>query len=185
MLSGRPLLCNYHWWGMAGITWGPKAVDCVPNQEVVSHEESPNVWQINSFLNFKCKIYTSIKFYTYTDITFVGVCAKVYNTMTYIGQIIAHKVLVKCSCREETIWHYIDVIMITMVGVSNHQPLGCLLIYSGADQRKHQSSASLAFAREINRDRWIPRTKGQLRGKCFHLMTSPWVRLNQCHHNVR
>ena len=23
----------------------------------------------------------------------------------------------------------------------------------------------------IHRDRWIPRTKGQLRGKCFHLMT--------------
>ena len=26
----------------------------------------------------------------------------------------------------------------------------------------------------IHRDRWIPRTKGQLRGKCFHLMTSSW-----------
>ena len=23
-------------------------------------------------------------------------------------------------------------------------------------------------------DRWIPRTNGQLRGKCFHLMTSSW-----------
>ena len=28
--------------------------------------------------------------------------------------------------------------------------------------------------RGIHRDRWIPRTKGQLRGKCFHLMTSSW-----------
>ena len=27
----------------------------------------------------------------------------------------------------------------------------------------------------IHRDRWIPRTKGQLRGKCFHLVTSSWV----------
>ena len=44
--------------------------------------------------------------------------------------------------------------------------------YSDADQRKHQSSASLAFVWGIHRDRWIPRTKGQLRGKCFHLMTS-------------
>ena len=26
-----------------------------------------------------------------------------------------------------------------------------LIVYSGADQRKHQSSASLAFVREINR----------------------------------
>ena len=38
-------------------------------------------------------------------------------------------------------------------GVSNHQPHDCLLnrLYSGADQRKHQSSASLAFARGIHR----------------------------------
>ena len=47
-------------------------------------------------------------------------------------------------------------------------------VYSDADHRKHQSSASLAFVRGIHRDRWIPRTKGQLRGKCFHLMTSSW-----------
>ena len=54
--------------------------------------------------------------------------------------------------------------------VSNHQPHHCLLNrYSDADQRKHQSSASLAFV-------WgIPRTNGQLRGKCFHLMTSSWI----------
>ena len=44
-------------------------------------------------------------------------------------------------------------------------------VYSDADQRKHQSSASLAFGR----DRWIPRTKGRLREKCFHLMTSSCV----------
>ena len=47
-------------------------------------------------------------------------------------------------------------------------------VYSDADQRKHQSSASLAFVWEIHRDRWIPRTKGQLRGICFRLMTSSW-----------
>ena len=35
---------------------------------------------------------------------------------------------------------------------------------SGADQRKHQSSASLAFMRGIQ--------KGQWRGKSFHVMTS-------------
>ena len=46
------------------------------------------------------------------------------------------------------------------------------IVYSASDQRKHQSSASLAIVRGIHRDRWIPRTKGQLRGKYFHLMTS-------------
>ena len=37
-------------------------------------------------------------------------------------------------------------------GVSNHQPNHCLLSrYSSADQRKHKSSASLAFMRGIHR----------------------------------
>ena len=28
---------------------------------------------------------------------------------------------------------------------------------------------------DVTGDRWIPRTNGQLRGKCFHLMTSSWI----------
>ena len=47
-------------------------------------------------------------------------------------------------------------------------------VYSGADQRRHQSSASLAIVRGIHQDRWIPSTNGQQRGKCFHLMTSSY-----------
>ena len=57
-------------------------------------------------------------------------------------------------------------------------------VYSDAYQSKHQSSASLAFVWGIHRDRWIPRTKGQLRGKCFHFMTSSCFILVQsmkCH----
>ena len=42
-------------------------------------------------------------------------------------------------------------------------------VYSDTDQRKRQSSASLAFVRGI------PRTNGQWRGKCFRLMTSSWL----------
>ena len=64
-------------------------------------------------------------------------------------------------------------------------------VYSDADQRKHQRSATLAFVWGIHRDRWIPRTKGQLRGKCFHLMTSSWnhsiIKLQntvRCHYNM-
>ena len=52
-------------------------------------------------------------------------------------------------------------------------------VYSDVDQRKHQSSASLAFVWGIHQDRWIPHTKGQLRGKCFHLMTSSWYNNHQ------
>ena len=62
-------------------------------------------------------------------------------------------------------------------GVSNHQPHDCLLNrLFRRRSKKHQSSASLALVWGIHRDRWIPRTNGQLRGKCFHLMTSSWVK---------
>ena len=40
-------------------------------------------------------------------------------------------------------------------------------VYSGADQRKHQSSASLAFVRGIHRWPVNSPTKGQWRGKKF------------------
>ena len=47
-------------------------------------------------------------------------------------------------------------------------PTVYLTDYSGADQRKYQSSTPLAFVWGIHRDRWIPLTKGQLRRKYFH-----------------
>ena len=70
---------------------------------------------------------------------------------------------------------YIDVIMTRMVSQITGLTIVYLTVYSDVDQRKHQSSASLAFMWGIHRDRWIPRTKGQLRGKCYHLMTSSWT----------
>ena len=68
--------------------------------------------------------------------------------------------------------HYIDVIMITMASQIISLTVVYSIVYSRADERKIQSSASLAFVRGIHRDRWNPRTKGQKRGKWFHLMTS-------------
>ena len=58
--------------------------------------------------------------------------------------------------------HYGDVIM----GVIASQITSLTIVYStvisDADQRKHQSAASLAFVcKEFTGDRWIPRTNGQ------------------------
>ena len=72
-------------------------------------------------------------------------------------------------------YHYDDVIMTTMSSQITSLTVVYSTLYSDADQRKHRSSASLAFVWGIHRDRWIVRTKGQLRGKCFHLMTSSWL----------
>ena len=68
--------------------------------------------------------------------------------------------------------HYIDVIMTTMTSQITSLIAVYSTVYPDAVQRKHQSSVSLAFVWGIHRKRWIPHTKGQLRGKCFHLMTS-------------
>ena len=90
------------------------------------------------------------------------------------------KAHLKASCNgfratgHEVVLHYIDVIMTTMASQITSLTVVNSTVYSDADQRKHQSSASLAFVWGIHRDRWIPRTNGQLRGKCFHLMTSSW-----------
>ena len=54
-----------------------------------------------------------------------------------------------------------DVIMGAIASQITSLTIVYSIVNSDADQRKHQSC-----------DRWIPRTNGQLRGKCFHLMTS-------------
>ena len=69
-----------------------------------------------------------------------------------------------CMNRHNPVIHYNDVIMTTMASQITSLMVVYSTVYSDADQRKHQSSASLAFVWGIHRDRWIPRTKGQLRG---------------------
>ena len=47
----------------------------------------------------------------------------------------------------------------------------CSTVCSGADKRKRESSALLAFVRETSSDQWITLTKR----KGFNLMTSSWI----------
>ena len=55
--------------------------------------------------------------------------------------------------------------------VSNHQPHDCLL--NRLFKRRSKKTSKLRVT-GLCAPRWIPRTNGQLRGKCFHLMTSSW-----------
>ena len=76
--------------------------------------------------------------------------------------------------------HYNAVIKTTMGSQITSLTAVYSTVYSDVDQRKHQSSASLALVWGIHRDRWIPCTKGQLRGKCFHLMTLSCITSSYC-----
>ena len=64
--------------------------------------------------------------------------------------------------------HYIDVIMTTMASQITSLTVVCSIVYLGADQRKHQSSASLAFVWGIHRDRFtvspLPSSRVSLTG---------------------
>ena len=55
--------------------------------------------------------------------------------------------------------HYCDIIMGTVASQITSLTISYSTVYSDADQRTHQSSASLAFVQGIHR--WIPRTNDQ------------------------
>ena len=70
--------------------------------------------------------------------------------------------------------HYNDVIMSTIASQIISLTI-VFSVYSDTDQRKYQSSASLAFVRVIHRRPVNSLHKWQWRGKCFHLMTTSWL----------
>ena len=65
-------------------------------------------------------------------------------------------------------------IMIAMASQITGVSMVCSAVSSGADQRTHQSSASIAFVREIHRWPVNSAHKGPVTRKMFHLMTSSW-----------
>ena len=69
-------------------------------------------------------------------------------------------------------------------GVSNHKPHDCLLnrLFKAKIKENIKAPRHWPLWGEFTGNRWIPRTKGQYREKCFHLMTSSWS-LYECHHD--
>ena len=58
--------------------------------------------------------------------------------------------------------------------ISNHQPHDCLFdcLFKAQIKENIKAPRHWPLCGEFTIDRWIPRTKGQLHGKYFHLMTS-------------
>ena len=68
--------------------------------------------------------------------------------------------------------HYNDVIMSAMVSLIGSVSIVYSTVCSDADQRIIKAPHHWPLWGEFTGDRWIPRTKGQWRGKFSHLMTS-------------
>ena len=94
-----------------------------------------------------------------------SLCCCLLLLVTVLGVYSWNRVLVNTSCPRYIYildtYHYGDVKMGSIASQITSLTIVYSTVYSDADQRKHQSSASLAFARGIYRYRWIPRTEGQ------------------------
>ena len=88
--------------------------------------------------------------------------------------------------------HYCDVIMGAMASQNTSLRIVYSTVHSGADQRKHQSSASLAFVRGIHRSPVNSPPTWPVTRKMFPfddvIMGRPWASVNsmvfQCLHSV-
>ena len=76
--------------------------------------------------------------------------------------------------------HYIDVIMTAMASQITRLTIIYSTVYSGANQRKHQSSASLAFVRGIHRWPMNSPQKGPVTRKMF-----PFDDVSMSTHRIR
>ena len=97
----------------------------------------PSSWQLTYFCLFMCTVIVSGK-----------------NTR-----------LAFCECQtfyfNSTQFHYSDIIMSAMSSQTTSFTIVYLTVYSGADQRKHQNSASPTFVRGIHQLPVNSRTNGQ------------------------
>ena len=121
-------------------------------------------WRVGNFSNLLCWILMNVK-----DLKNPLDVPVVLPKHTGSGSLVMEVDL--CSWNLVTS-HYNDVIMSEIASQITSLTIVYSIVYSDADQRKHQSSASLAFVWGIHRGPVNSRTKGQWRGKCFHLMTS-------------
>ena len=76
-------------------------------------------------------------------------------------------VLLESRCLQYFLWHYSDVIMGVMASQITRVSIVCSTVCSVADQRKHQSSASLAFVMGIHRWPMNSPHKGPVTRKMF------------------
>ena len=71
--------------------------------------------------------------------------------------------------------HYTDVIMTTIASQITSPTVVYSIVYSDQIKENIKAPRHWPLCGEFTGDRWILRTNGQLRGKCFHLMTSSWL----------
>ena len=148
-----------------------------------------------------CRIFHTIWFHMLTtDVLFTGlkcfdVLRKTFETQNDDIQITCYAVrpgkwCSRCnrnkldSISRHCSWiaHYNDVIMSIMESQITSRTIVCSNIYSGPDQRKHQSSAALTFVRGIQRGLVTSPHTGTVTRKMFPFDDAIMVHVLQCEH---
>ena len=84
----------------------------------------------------------------------IAILEKMVNNVVNYSRLLSrsyYTVIKKASCYINVHHHYTDVIMGAIASQITSLTIVYSTVYSGADQRKHQRSASLAFVRGIHR----------------------------------
>ena len=89
------------------------------------------------------------------------------ESLTWVDEIILTIIKREMDKLDTAPYHYNDVIMNTIASQVTSLTIVYSTVYSDADQRKHQSSASLAFVRGIHRGPVNSPHKGPVTRKIF------------------
>ena len=90
--------------------------------------------------------------------------------------LVEEQMLLACCWQTQVYWISFITAMASQI---NSLTVDYSTVYSGADQRKHQSSVSLAFVWRIHRGPVTSSHKWPVTRKCLHLMTSSCWNLKQ------
>ena len=105
-------------------------IDIHDNIDIIIHQNTATLEQVSFVLPIKVQtLINCFPFYS-----FINICQ-----VRYIMD------------GNKAVNHYDDVIMTMLASQISSLPVVCSIVYSDVNQRKHQSSASLAFVREIHR----------------------------------
>ena len=139
-----------------------------------------SLWGVTCYNSFAYKsegiyfcrshLHTKLKCFIWTKLTFVQQKINFCPTQDWVLFNKVHTSINEiecCSTKLKLLTHYIDIIMTAMTSQITSLTIVYSTVYSGADQRNHQSSASLAFVWGIHRSPVNSPHKGPVTRKMF------------------
>ena len=142
----------------------PQRKQAMPKRALVGFQYIVlHVWEAGGWFNIKTTSYQYRKShsgdktilrpsYLHNGISYTGKMASWYWIRAQLSiPWKSNYTILLALCVGDLLVHYNDVIMRTVVSQITSLTIVYSTVYSGADQRKHQSSASLAFVRGIHR----------------------------------